>query len=189
MTLPTKFLLPRDVQYAWLVSAPEYKAIVDWYGDRRAGRSQVPLINHIHEGIVLMRWQGGITQAKALAWCIHPFAQIHLEDGEILTHMHSRWGFSGNSMDLAMLYARVAGAYLPRHKQKIPTLSVSQSVNEMLIVDKIQNRRDFMRYHNGVHPNSRRLEEYFEDWFIALAITEKGYDNACRLVESDRTAG
>jgi hypothetical protein len=54
-------------------------------------------------------------------------------------------------------------------------LSPLKDVNDMLIADKIQNRKDFDLYHKGKHERSEELDEYFKNWFNRLGITEEFY--------------
>lgn len=68
-------------------SWPEYRAISDHYGVRRAERSQVPLINHIHEGIVIIGALDGMLpderrfndRPAAAGYCLHPLFQNDLD--------------------------------------------------------------------------------------------------------------
>lgn len=66
--------------------SPEYAAIADFYGDRCAKRSGVPLINHINEGIAIIVELSRIEDAANLdanlrmltaarAYCLHPLFQ------------------------------------------------------------------------------------------------------------------
>ncbi|MDJ1501574.1 hypothetical protein [Xanthocytophaga agilis] len=53
---------------------PEYQLIKTIYGDRKATRSQVPLLNHIDEGIQILVWeQAELTIQRA--YCLHPIFQ------------------------------------------------------------------------------------------------------------------
>ena len=52
----------------------EYRLINLFYGDRVAKRSQVPLINHINEGLIVLS-DIDATDAAKRAFCIHPLFQ------------------------------------------------------------------------------------------------------------------
>jgi len=43
-------------------------------------------------------------------------------------------------------------------------------VNTMLVADKLQNYKDFLRYHRAGHPRADRLERYFQAWLTALGV-------------------
>ena len=45
---------------------PEYRAVKQFYGNRTAERSKVPLIHHIHEGIAVMEAKGSSHYAMAV---------------------------------------------------------------------------------------------------------------------------
>lgn len=40
----------------------------------------------------------------------------------------------------------------------------TRDLNDMLLADKIQNRKDFRMYHLGKHERSDELEAYFNLW-------------------------
>ena len=46
----------------------------------------------------------------------------------------------------------------------------------MLIADKVQNRKDFLKYHYGTHKKSVELDIYFKNWLRALNVTEADYN-------------
>jgi len=50
-----------------------------------------------------------------------------------------------------------------------------KEVNDMLISDKIQNRKDFEIYHLGKHERSSQLDQYFKNWLTKLDISEEQY--------------
>lgn len=163
-----------------------YAAIREFYGDQRAARSGALLIAHIDEGIALLDAIGSTTRAKE-AFCIHPLLQddsallISLERGSIL----ERHQLDTAALVLAMEYRRVANAYLAHHCQSTADdieLSCVPDVNQMLIADKVQNRKDFERFHLGTHPNNQKLKLYFSNWLRRLGISEERYVELCRSV-------
>ena len=53
---------------------PEYQAILNFYADRRAQRSNLPLMNHIDEALQILDWIGASEITKR-AFCLHPIFQ------------------------------------------------------------------------------------------------------------------
>lgn len=160
------------------VTSYEYKRIALYYGDRVAQRSQVPLINHINEGLMVLDIIGAGLSAKA-AFCLHPIFQ---SDADLAK---GDWKYNITSpyvMMLVMEYRSVANEYLSDkvnacHKIRLSPL---KDVNDMLIADKIQNRKDFELYHKGKHARSEELDLYFKEWLEALGIAEGFYQFIAR---------
>ncbi len=142
------------------------------YGDKRAKRSQVPLMNHILEGLTILNWLDADDDAKR-AFIVHPIIQAD-ED------MKANWEYLYNMVNprtfmLAMEYRNTANAYLSHRKIKSLDeiqLSVFKEVNDMLIADKVQNYKDFLKYHAGTHPRSVELDQYFNNWITKLDCWE-----------------
>jgi len=155
---------------------PEYNAIEEVYGDRCAERTRVHLMNHIDEGIYILK-RIGASELAQRAYALHPIIQGELEfkqfwDCEMTENKFGHW--DGRVLLLAAEYRNIANAYLS-HCASSETFALSpiSEVNQMLIADKIQNRKDFDRYHNGTHPKSDRLIEYFGQWLRRLQISEE----------------
>ncbi|HEX8614609.1 MAG TPA: hypothetical protein VF800_25295 [Telluria sp.] len=163
-----------------------YAAICRFYGDDRADRSGVPLIAHIDEGLALLDEIGAPQRAKE-AFCLHPLIQ---DGGALLAALAPDSMFSECQPDpvvvlLAMEYRRVANDYLLHHcegEHDAIELSCVDEVNQMLIADKIQNRKDFERFHRGKHKNSAVLERYFANWLRRLGVSEERYAQLCERV-------
>ena len=149
------------------------QAIEEFYGDRRAKRSNVLLMNHINEGIKILEWRSASDDAKA-AFMIHPIFQ---NDKDLGSRQYIKWigTFSQNVILLAMEYRHIANSYLPKHETRTIILSCLDEVNEMLIADKVQNRKDFLLYNNKEDSHSRRLNSYFDEWLTALNISDDQY--------------
>lgn len=163
-------------------SGPEYLAIKNFYSERTAARSQVPLMNHINEGLLILDAIGASSEAMA-GFCLHPLFQ---NDNE-LAAVGYQYTFdklaqvtSLRAVMLTMEYRRVANSYLANCDTAKIILSPLREVNDMLVADKVQNRKDFIAHHKGTHPNSERLDQYFKDWMNALNISEDEYQ---RLVQ------
>jgi hypothetical protein len=156
-----------------------YRAIKEYYGDRKAKRSQVPLMNHIEEGLIILDAIDASPSAQR-AYCIHPIVQADDDLKEAVREgsRFNTYGLSAIAIALAMEYRRVANNYLSihyRNEYDIFDDSHLLDVNDMLIADKVQNRKDFELYHKGIHEHSNRLDWYFKNWLMKLEITEDQY--------------
>ncbi len=159
----------------------EYRLIANHYGDKCAKRSGVPLINHINEGLDVLTAIGAVETTKR-AFCLHPLLQA---DVDLQENYHICSTIDPYVVLLAMEYRNIANAYL---SDKITTdwplkLSPILEVNEMLIADKVQNMKDFMRHHHGTHPRSNELYDYFGKWLDALKIDIPTYRSLCEKIE------
>jgi hypothetical protein len=169
------FLAAKRIPFtvAALVTArPEYLAIEEHYDQRTAQRSGVPLMHHIDEGLAVLQ-RIGAPEAAQLAFCLHPLLQedaahaANLEQVRALTSPHV--------LALALEYRRVANAALSHRQLASPSeieLSPHPEVNQMLVADKVQNRKDFLLHHRGAHPRSDALDLYFRRWLERLEISE-----------------
>lgn len=146
----------------------ELFAIKTFYSDTRAERSQVPLINHIYEGLQILDMINASYHAKG-AFCIHPMCQA---DADLKENYEYLLDFiPSKSIVLAMEYRSVANEYLSKrtiHSLRDIRISPLKEVNDMLIADKIQNYKDFLIYHSDTHPRAEELEVYFKNWLIRL---------------------
>jgi len=160
----------------------EYNMIKTEYGDKITKRSDVKLINHIDEGLIILDKINAKELAKK-AYCIHPIFQgdrelsIVYDIGEV--------AISPIVCILVMEYRSIANAYLSKRKiNSINEIKLSpiKDVNDMLIADKIQNYKDFMLYHFDTHPRSKELYEYFHNWFIRLGLNLIQVDELVKLI-------
>ena len=163
----------------------EYQMISEHYGDNVAKRSQVPLINHINEGLVVLD-QIRANDAAKRAFCIHPLLQNDLD-------LKNNWPTVYNVCSpkvvmLAMEYRNIANSFLsdkiPEFQNTPIKLSPIAAVNDMLIADKVQNCKDFWTYHYGTHPRSNELEVYFDKWLDALGVSEEQYEELCIVIDA-----
>lgn len=155
----------------------EYQLIQQFYGDRVTERSGAYLMNHIDEGLAILAWIGASDTAKR-AYCLHPILQAD----EALYENYEKvdFPFEAKVLIAAMEYRSVANAYLSKRKiQSLEEIRLSplKEVNDMLIADKIQNRKDFEIYHLHTHPRSKELNEYFKNWCQRLGISESLYQS------------
>jgi hypothetical protein len=155
----------------------ELELITQYYGEKRAARSQVLFINHIQEGLVILDRIGAHELSKR-TYCLHPLVQAD-EDlrnnyPSLIAHPEASLR---QSLPLAMEYRYIANSYLSQHEPPEGGIHLSPIpfVNEALIADKVQNRKDFERYHKESHANSERLDAYFKRWLSALNVSEARY--------------
>jgi len=162
----------------------EYRLISAHYSDRTAKRSGVKLMNHIDEGLIILDAISATDQAKC-AFCLHPLLQA---DADLKENAYMVSFVEPHVLLLAMEYRNIANAYL---SDKIDTdqelkLSPLYEVNDMLIADKIQNRKDFMTYHCGIHARSDELARYFNKWLNALNIGADPYISLCKKIDESK---
>lgn len=163
----------------------EYDVIAAHYGNDKAKRSGVPFMNHIDEGLAILNWIKAPEEAKK-AYCLHP---IYQSDKDLYESYGHRFmighRISPQVLILTMEYRNIANAYLsPREIKSIEEIKLSplKEVNDMLIADKIQNRKDFELYHEGNHPRSKELAQYFKNWLERLGISEAEYQHYKKLL-------
>lgn len=154
----------------------EYLAVAQHYGARTAERSGVPLIRHIDHGLTILT-RIGASEAARRAFCLHPLLQA---DRDLRTHLPRLDELTDDLVvvALAIEYRGIANATLSSRKITSPTdipLSPLTDVNAMLVADKVQNRRDFLRYHRATHPRADELERYFALWLERLGIDDDAY--------------
>lgn len=158
----------------------EYKLIEKHYEGKRARRSGVPLINHINEGLIVLAEIGSSVDAMR-AFCLHPLVQ---SDEALTENYYISKYVSPYNMMLVMEYRSVANDFLSDRVLEVnsPRLSPLIEVNQMLIADKVQNYKDFVRYHKSTHPRSTELELYFSKWLMALGVTSDSYENFVKKI-------
>lgn len=146
-----------------------------YYGDRVAERSQVPLINHINEGVKILEELGCDTNTID-AFRIHPLVQ---SDEALKGFMKTNWALiEPKTVLLAMEYRQWANTWLSdkvyKDDRAVPTYNTSpnsgplKEVAYLLWADKLQNYKDFLLYHKDTHPRSLELTLYFETWLTYL---------------------
>jgi hypothetical protein len=164
----------------------EYAAIAAHYGDRTAQRSGVPLIHHIREGLVILAGRPHGTDRAQRAFCLHPLVQA---DADLAASYPAIASLTDDHavLALAMEYRNIANRTLSARviagADDIP-LSPLAEVNAMLAADKIQNRKDFERYHKGTHARSDALDRYFRLWLERLGIDEAEYARWCATLDA-----
>lgn len=142
-----------------------YDLIKSYYGDKTTERSKVPLINHIDEGIGILK-SIGADEDTIDAYCLHPILQS--DDSFKSNYTMDFSGVPTSALLLAMEYRRVANSYLSFNKKEDFVGFTNLKIKHMLYADKVQNEKDFKLYHEGTHPRSKELREYFNNWFDLL---------------------
>lgn len=197
--------MSKTLNHSWLLKhhSLEYAAIKTFYGRRCAKRSKVPLINHIDQGLAIIRELNGAAGAD-YAFCIHPLFQ---GDKELTTVGRAFCLKTKNPFPvmLAMEYRQWANAWLADKVTKNAMLNSSgkpvkewietvgepssgpfPAVREMLIADKVQNRKDFLEHHKGRHKRSDELDFYFTHWLKVLGICERDYLLLCKAIDKEK---
>lgn len=164
---------------------PEYLSIQRKYGDTRASRSGQYYMNHIDEGMYILRQlYPNQSEEAERAFCLHPLVQ---DDAELQSCIPmSRW--SHRALMHAMEYRHVANAFLPPNtwdNLKEPKKSVLDIVNQMLVADKIQNCKDFELYVKKNLSSDRQIElsTYFARWFEVLNIEHTTYQKMKKEIQ------
>jgi hypothetical protein len=162
-----------------------YRLISNIYKDIRTKRSGIYLMNHIDEGLYILN-KIGVSVITKDAYCLHPILQSdeslsenYLSD-KLLVNPFNDFEIHPSAFILAMEYRRVANNYLSqRNISNINDieLSILPEVNQMLISDKIQNRKDFEMYHIDTNPRTNELQKYFKNWFSRLGVSEELYQS------------
>lgn len=155
-----------------IFDTPEYQMINKYYGTRSPKRAPVFLMNHIDEGLLILKGLNATPNAMR-AFCLHPLLQ---DDDELTCHLQEVVANADpGALVLAMEYRSVANAYLSQRTiNSIEEIALSPlyHVNLMLKADKIQNRKDFTLYHKATHRRSAELEQYFQNWLERLNVTD-----------------
>lgn len=156
----------------------EYVLIDNYYGDQKARRSGLYLMNHVDEGAGIMAERKASKLAQQ-AFLVHPMLQDDhhfecLKNNLVMKHC------SKEVIMLCMEYRKVANAYLCKPETDHWTLKdiefacpiIMEDIKEMLIADKVQNYKDFLMYHALSHPRRNQLFTYFNNWITYLGCEE-----------------
>jgi len=155
----------------------EYELIKEYYGKDTTKRSGVPLINHIDEGIKILE-ANGCSSVVIGAYCLHPILQSDNDFKKNKTLPFN--GIRTECLLLAMEYRHTANSYLSSGSIEDFIGFSCKEVKDMLVADKVQNCKDFLKYHKNTHPNSEILYDYFLDWFELLGVD---YNEEVKIIE------
>lgn len=160
----------------------EYFYISKAYGEKKAKRSGLPLMNHIDEGLDILNILNSSDEAKR-AFCIHPIFQSET----MIDYRSDYLSMIGDEDfvvgELARKYSVLANSFLCRphtdswgKDEILKQLAnanggeyiLSPEISDMLLTDKTQNYKDFILYHYGSHERSSELFNYFHLWIDVI---------------------
>lgn len=174
-----RFFQSRGVPYRLagaFATTREYRAVESFFGDRHAARSGLHYMNHIDEGLGVLRDLGATDRARR-AWCLHPLVQAD----DALAQTYAAGAVMTDDprvLALAMEYRNIANACLSHRAVSSSdeiALGPLAEVADMLRADKVQNAKDFLLHHRGAHPRSDALERYFAHWLARLGVTRGAF--------------
>lgn len=171
-----KYLQNNNIPYVCESLTPfaEYQIISNFYKNKRAKRSGVFLMNHIDEGLYILEKIKASEIAKK-AYCLHPILQ---SDDALLENYNLLNNLNAQVLISCMEYRSVANGYLSKREiESIEDIRLSplKDVNDMLIADKIQNKKDFELYHKKTHDRTNELDIYFNNWLQRLNVSRNFY--------------
>lgn len=178
------FLKNKGYDYKLIVveDSNPYVTISKYLGDEVTWKSKKFKMDHIDEGLAIMEIRNASKYAKS-AFCLHPMMQ---DDCDLRKHRSGKGLSLPDSMVPmrvlinVMDFRSVANEYklfsYPRKKIKSVydiRKSPLKDVDEMLIADKVQDRKDFEVY--GVYGDEKDHAEYFKNWLERLDIKDVDY--------------
>lgn len=168
-----------------------FEAISQFYGDRRAERSGLSLLNHTIEGLAIMAAHapGEPYLFDAMqGFCLHPMLQTDetLQENHHLMRFHAphavlfameyRW-LANNWLSDKVRYEYYSDGSKPLLTMKgKPDPGNLAPVHLMLVADKVQNYKDFLTHHSDTHPRRVELHLYFNTWLAALGIDNADFE-------------
>lgn len=164
----SSYLKKIKCNYIELEHSESYKLIQNTYKDNKTERSKVPFIYHIDEGGFILN-EIGATDIVKDAYYLHPLLQSDEEFNKNKSLDFNN--INTESLILATEYRRVANSYLSNIDISNFVGFPNNEIKQMLLADKIQNYKDFLKYHKGIHTRGEILEQYFINWFKLLEIS------------------
>jgi hypothetical protein len=160
------------------------RAICEFYGDRTTRRSGVALVRHILDGLTVLDALGATLSAQR-AYCLHPMLQAD-DDLAQFVAAGRHIDVDAYALVLSLEYRRCANAHLSMHPvETLDAVSLMPfaEIADMLIADKVQNRRDFDRHHADSHPRAAALDAYFKRWLRKLNVDEERYASLASILD------
>jgi len=166
-----------------------YKVISKFYKGKSTSKG-IPYTNHIDEGIGHLE-NLHVDDTTINAFILHPFVQCVnlvgtygktlLTEKELEKHINI-FEIEPDIAHELLLYRKYANSYLCRpetddyayHEAVAAVEGLEQYPNvvKMLIADKLQNFKDFLKYRQD-HPRKVPLTYYFRFWLIMLSRMSK----------------
>lgn len=166
-----------------------FKAISDFYGNRKAKRSNIPYINHIIEGLIVLEYINASDLAKR-AYCLHPFFQTDEDLKDLFINnkfdIFKKYQVPVDAIILAMEYRSTANSFLSDKQKEDYRPSPLNDVRDMLIADKIQNFKDFQANIHLYEEKREVLTNYFKSWLDILDINQDKYEELKSLIEGKK---
>lgn len=169
--------------------------ISEYYQDKTARRSGVPLMNHIWQGVRIIKSLALKTKQEMIiaAYIIHPLLQ---NDDDLQANLELVCDSLPSRVVLyAMEYRNCANAYLRHHHvrgDKFPEIPL-WPVRIMLAADKVQNHMDFRdKFESDFAPGTwermreqHELESYFQKWFDELDLSSDKVASLKKIARAD----
>ncbi|CAN1212638.1 hypothetical protein TUMEXPCC7403_20700 [Tumidithrix helvetica PCC 7403] len=178
-----------------IADKPFYRLIQQKYKGKVAQRSGVSYMNHIQEGAYILQLIYGNNEDLIEAFCLHPIFQSDKLLSQLFSDSSSELSLiSPHAIILGMEYRRVAGNYTIKNKIKsFNSIEIGplDKVHKMLVADKIQNKKDFMKYlylkHDrpSYHKVSEHVIQYFDSWLNCLSVSQEMYKEIVEQVEQN----
>jgi hypothetical protein len=176
------------------VWSPEYQAIREHYADRVARISGVALMQQVEEGLIILGALDASEDAMR-AFCLRPLFQTDENLVRYGQDFMDAVDCSPSVILLVMEYRSRANAWLSEKVHRpsagqqhvvakgLPAAGPLEAVADMLIADKVQGRKEFIRHLRGRHARSDELDLYFELWLQALDVDHEEYDGLCASID------
>ena len=160
-----------------------FNLIKGHYKNNTTERSGIFLMNHITEGLKVLDYLKADITTKA-AFCLHPLMQSDLDFYKYITNLKKYRNISQKTQALTLEYRRAANSYLCTPYNNNVKI-VLEETKLMLIADKVQNYKDFLLYHYGIHERSNQLNQYFINWLSYLGIDNSELNNIRNAINNE----
>jgi hypothetical protein len=176
-----------------ILDKPFYKLIQQKYQGKIAKRSGLGYMSHIQEGIFIIQLLYGDDQNLVEAYCLHPIFQNDRLLSQLLVENSSELSLIlPQTIVFCMEYRNIANSYTIKNKIKNPEsikIGSLEMIHKMLVADKIQNKKDFMKYMYLKHERPSYVKasehglQYFDSWLDRLSVSKKTYTDITEKVE------
>jgi len=181
--------------------SPEYHAVREHYAERFEDRSGVPRMQRIEEGLIILGELDASEEAMR-AFCLHPLFladddlvrygrdfmdRVEADPFVIMLVMEYRSRANAWTSDMVHLSAlATAPGVLDQLPHGQPSAGPIEAVREMLIADKVQGRKAFIRHDRGSHGRSDEVDVCFDQWLSALGVGPSEYEELCAAIDIDK---